>query len=97
VEFLSFSHCLYWKDGKGATPEETFYTILSSYSSLFSTIPSGKIPSILQDIGTEIEGVVWERGRMGDLPGSLLVNSENCTETLYVFSFRKFRLDPSVV
>jgi len=68
VEFLSFSHCLYWKDGKGATPEETFYTILSSYSSLFSTIPSGKIPSILQDIGTEIEGVVWGRGADGRSP-----------------------------
>lgn len=41
------------------TPEETFYTILSSYSSSSSsTGPSGKIPSILQDIRTEIEGGV---------------------------------------
>lgn len=59
---LSFSLSLSLLERWGRrTQEETFYTILSSHSSSFSsssTGPSGKIPSILQDIRTEIEGGV---------------------------------------
>ena len=56
--FFLFLIVFIGKEGrKRETPEETFlYNSFLSYSSSSSTGPSGKIPSILQDIGTEIEG-----------------------------------------
>jgi len=71
-----------------------FFLPILLYSLLF---PPGKSRRSYRTLGRKLKEWCGRGGRMADLPRSLLVNSENCTETLYVFSFRKFRLDPSVV
>lgn len=54
-------------------------------------VPPGKSRRSYRTLGRKLK-MGW-----GDLPRSLLVNSEDCAETLRVFSFRKFLLNPSVV
>ena len=99
---FSFSLSLLGKKG-GMRYERNFFVQFFSFLFFSFILYSGKIPSILQDIGTEIEG--GERGVQGRTPSESFgqfwrLEREREKENVCVcvclceFSFRKFLSNP---